>query len=298
MCAKPTVSTPLAAETTAVAHQLHAAEKALGSLSSAEQAYVRSIADKERREMTTAKTSKAKAGKGAATRSRDVTAPPKTPAAPPTDKNQLMVRRVPGEDIDVTLVRARLHPVSNAASTIRGFEPAMAEHGFGSLVEELTRHVENVNAGSMNRPETILLMQAQTLDVIFNTLARRAAGGVGTHRDAMEVYLRMALKAQAQCRTTLETLAEIKAPKSPTFIKQQNVANQQQVNNGAAANGNGLPAHAHGKTIPNQSNELLEQQHGERLDGGAQSAAIGAHPPLEALAKVDRPENKRRKNAQ
>jgi hypothetical protein len=62
-------------------------------------------------------------------------------------------------------------------------------------------------------------------------LARRA-----TKQEYMknwEGYLRMALKAQNQCRMTLETLATIKNP--PVFTKQANINNggQQQVNNGA-----------------------------------------------------------------
>ena len=45
----------------------------------------------------------------------------------------------------------------------------------------------------------------------------------------------LALKAQAQCRATLEALNEMKFPKSATFVKQANIANQQQINNGAPA---------------------------------------------------------------
>jgi hypothetical protein len=230
---------------------------------------------------------------------------PQTPATKPAAaaKNTLSIRREPGEDLDLTLVKARLHPVTSATATIRGFEKPLAEHDFGSLVTELSRHVEDVKAGNMNRPEMILLTQAQTLDVIFNSLAQRAAANVGQHMGTAETYLRMALKAQAQCRTTLETLAEIKAPRSTNFIKQANIAQQQQVNNGSQVNngnaqdqGNGTPAHAHGKNInPNQTNEQLEDQHGKRLDARTTGKTVGINPQLETMGAIDRTKNTRRK---
>jgi len=55
---------------------------------------------------------------------------------------------------------------------------------------------------------------------------------------AMETYLRLALKAQAQSRATLETLAAIKNP-PVVFARQANInhGGQQQVNNGTAPAG-------------------------------------------------------------
>ena len=47
-----------------------------------------------------------------------------------------------------------------------------------------------------------------------------------------ETYMRMALKAQSQCRATLKTLANIKNP-PVVFARQANIAQgPQQVNNG------------------------------------------------------------------
>jgi hypothetical protein len=55
---------------------------------------------------------------------------------------------------------------------------------------------------------------------------------MGEYVNAAETYMRLALKAQSQCRTTLETLAGIKNPASVTFVRQANVAHgPQQVNN-------------------------------------------------------------------
>lgn len=220
---------------------------------------------------------------------------PKTESAAPAEKNVLSIAPEPGEDAELALVKVRLHPVFTAATTMRNFERQLAEHDIGALIKELGRHVTDVKAGNMNRAEAMLMSQANTLDAIFNALAQRAGANVGTHRDTAEIYLRMALKAQSQCRTTLETLAEIKAPRSTQFIKQQNVASQQQVNNGAVTNG-GI-ARAHEKNS-SQSNELLEAQDGERLDTGTTGTASSIDQQLAAVGAVDRTANKGRQGAQ
>ncbi len=49
--------------------------------------------------------------------------------------------------------------------------------------------------------------------------------------------MRLALKAQNQTRTTLQTLAELKAPKQIAFVRQANIGNQVQVNNGCGFHG-------------------------------------------------------------
>ena len=118
----------------------------------------------------------------------------------------------------------------------------------------------------MRRPKAMLVAQSHTLDELFNSLVRRShAHMVGGYLDGAERYMRLALKAQSQCRTTLEALAEIKSPRHVSFVRQANISNgPQQVNNGVIA--------THEKNL-NQSNELLETRHGERLDIGKTGAA-------------------------
>jgi hypothetical protein len=103
----------------------------------------------------------------------------------------------------------------------------------------MRERVSKVQTGDLSEIEETLIAQTVTLNAIFNTMARRAALNMGAHLQATETYMRMALKAQAQSRATMETLAEIKYPKSDTFVKQQNNAYQQQVNNGDI---DGLPS--------------------------------------------------------
>ncbi len=79
----------------------------------------------------------------------------------------------------------------------------------------------------------MLLTQAQTLDTVFHKLAR-LAGSNFSNLEAADTFMRLALRAQSQCRATLETLAVIKNPTTVAFVRQANIANgPQQVNNAA-----------------------------------------------------------------
>ncbi len=150
----------------------------------------------------------------------------------------------------------------------------------------MNEKIGRIKTGDMSDVEATLIAQAVTLNAVFNELARRAALNMGAHLTATETYLRLAFKAQAQCRSTLETLAEVKNPRQATFVRQQNIASQQQVNNGSdLTTRTRAGATARGKSS-NQSNELLETQDGERLDTGAQGKAGNANKHLEALGAI------------
>jgi hypothetical protein len=225
---------------------------------------------------------------------RDLIHDTKSRAPAVADRNALHIDLEPDEDPDAAEVKARVHPVVGAIATMRAFDSALAKTSLMAMVGELSRHVNDAKAGSMNRPEAMLLSQAHALDVIFNSLAQRAGANIGKHAELSERYLRMALKAQSQCRTTLEALAEIKAPKSATFIKQANIAEQQQVNNGNVINGGASSSH---EKTPDRSNELLTESPHATLDTRRERRAGGENPAVEAMGKVDRATNGGRKNA-
>lgn len=139
-----------------------------------------------------------------------------------------------------------------------------------------------VQRGDLAHAEAMLINQASALQSLFVRLSERAMEQTGLAQ--IQTMLGLALKAQSQCRATLQTLVDVKYPKQATFIKQANIANQQQVNNGTPTPGE-LPSREE-KTI--QSNELLEDQHGKRMDTGKTSAAIGADPQLETVGAIHR----------
>ena len=121
---------------------------------------------------------------------------------------------------------------------------------------------------------------------MFVSFARRAQAQ--QFQANLESFFRMAMKAQNQCRMTLETLATIKNP-PVVFAKQANIAHgPQQVNNGVSASPS--PAHAREeKEI--QSNELLTDgaEHGQALDTRGTAAAGGTDKELAAVGAIDRP---------
>jgi hypothetical protein len=175
--------------------------------------------------------------------------------------------------------------MTNAAATVLVYHSLKDGADVNAIHREIEQQALSVNGGSMNRVEAMLVAQAHTLDVMFNMLAQRAATNLGSgYLEATEAYLRLAMKAQSQSRATLQTLSEVKNPRTATFIKQANIAEQQQVNNGQA-----VPvshAHAREKNIT-PTNELLEHQHAERLDFGAPAAASGSDPVMATLGAVD-----------
>ena len=70
--------------------------------------------------------------------------------------------------------------------------------------------------GDLSFASAMLASQAVTLDSIFTEMARRSAENVGRYPDAMERYMRLALKAQANSRATLESLAKLHQPREQT----------------------------------------------------------------------------------
>jgi hypothetical protein len=107
--------------------------------------------------------------------------------------------------------------------------------------------------------------------------------------------MRLALKAQAQCRSTIEALVALKNP-PVVYAKQANIsAGHQQINNHLHATG--APPAANSASAPN---ELLEAEHEscERLDPGAAAATAGGDPQLAPMAAINRPKDRRRQEAQ
>lgn len=205
------------------------------------------------------------------------------PALKPTnakhDPNALEVAKKTDETKAGALARKVIMPSVTGAVTMQAFKKKFGEVDLMALIEATEVQIQAVQDGDVKRTESMLITQAHTLDAIFNELALRAALNMGEYIGAMETYMRVALKAQSQCRATLETLAEIKNP-PVIFAKQANI-NQgngnQQVNNGAPTSA--LASHAE-KNI-NQQNELLEVQHGsETMDIRTAGAAIGKNPAM------------------
>ena len=215
------------------------------------------------------------------------------PKRPGVSRNVAPALRRALDDSAEIFAQIALHPTLQAVDTIRSYRRALDGNRLDlqALVEELTKEVTAVNGGDLGRAVAMLSAQAHSLDSIFGDLARRAA--VQESLPQMDGLLRLALKAQSQCRTTWETLAAIKTPPSVAFFRQANIAaGPQQVNNGVPA---GESSRA--REIENLPNGLLEVQYGERLDIGTTGAASGVNRHLAPLGKIERAANIERKNA-
>jgi hypothetical protein len=186
-----------------------------------------------------------------------------------------------------TIAELALSSAVPCAITAKQFVDPIAGGGLDlpSCVGVVRDAAKAVQAGDLSGLEATLTAQAIALDAIFNEMARRAAVNMGEHLGATETYLRLGLKAQAQCRATAQTLFEMKNPQPIAFVKQANISNgPQQVNNGVQA-----PSCV--EISADQSNELLGLNHEQRLDIGATGAPGGAHRGLETVGAILRTED-------
>jgi len=213
-----------------------------------------------------------------ARRSRPLTTATKAkPKAPKLDPNTVQVRANPGEDRAALLAGVHLRPIVQAACVVRAFSKGKDESGpeVGALMVQLGEQVGAVIGGDLNRAEEMLISQAHSPDAIFGTLARRAALNAGEYMGACETYLRLALKAQSQCRATLETLAAIKNP-PVIYARQANVTTgPQQVNNGVPSQAREIESQQN--KLSGVGNELLPDTRAPALTGrvDSQVATVG-----------------------
>lgn len=130
--------------------------------------------------------------------------------------------------------------------------------------------------------EKILTQQALTLDAIFNNLALRSSKQEAFK--GIEVLMRLALKAQG---STAEALALLKNPMP--YIRQANMTTGPQLVNNtyAGAFGQGCMTSGVGN-FQSEQNKLLEADHGQRMDTGAQTAPARVDSDLETVGAVNR----------
>ena len=161
-----------------------------------------------------------------------------------------------------------------------------------TLLEEFQHHEKTVNNGDLTKVEAMLVSQATALQTLFSRLAERAI----EHNNiaSFDVNMKMALRAQSQCRATLETLAGIKNPPI-IYANQTNIAQgYQQVNNGIP-NPSDRSSSYEEKIIT--SNELFMEPHnGKWLDTGTKSKTGNADNAVATLDTLHRAENCKRKS--
>ncbi len=202
------------------------------------------------------------------------------PAAAPAKRNPDAFEVVASKDT-TSQALAKLATTSVlSAVTLKRYSGAGDALEVPDLVAEMRKAGNEVVDGNMGRVERMLANQAMTLDAIFNDMAQRS--GRQDSYKGIEVLMRLALKAQAQARSTAEALALLKNPMP--YIKQANMTTgPQQVNNAYA----GTPSHSGIQSgagnIQSEPNKLLEAEHGNYLDTRAQGAASRVNQTVEAV---------------
>ena len=219
------------------------------------------------------------------------------PQAKKIDKSRnISISDAPDKSRDALIAELALGGIINGATLTVDFSKGnYGELSLTECISELGKKVRNVHKGNLQDAETILTAQAFALDAIFTSLARRAQMNMGEYIDAADRYMRLALKAQGQCRATLETLAAIKNP-PVVFAKQANIANgPQQVNNTVNKSDGGFEsrtrthAPAHAGNSNSVQNELLGDRHEQGMDIGAPGAAISRDPAMATVGEIHRP---------
>jgi hypothetical protein len=195
-----------------------------------------------------------------------------------TDSNQVNVVCKEGEDPELATTRVLMGPSLTNANIAARFAKGQfgRELDLPSAVTAIIEVTKRVKANDMSDVEATLVCQATSLNSMFCELSRRAAANMGEYIEASDRYMRLALKAQNQCRMTLETLSNIKNP-PVVYAKQANISNgPQQVNN---------TLHAHAGENKNQPSKVLEQGHEQRMDTPAQSQTSVSNSELETVGK-------------
>lgn len=219
---------------------------------------------------------------------------PKSKPPPPEGSTSVLKVVSTGDKPEAAqIARLAIDGITSNAITARTF--AFAQFGELDVTEcvaSLRQCAERVNGGDLKYLESTLTAQAVNLDAIFNGLAKRAALNMGEHLDATERYMRLALKAQSQCRATLETLAAIKNP-PVVFARQANITSgPQQVNNCAAPlSVTSTRTGAHAGKIDSVKNELLEDQQHDNMVGGATRSTGRIDSDVATVGALHRPTN-------
>ena len=154
----------------------------------------------------------------------------------------LRISKQEGKSAAFQLAEAAMNPVATNAHVAQRFasQGGPSVIGITEAMHVIEAAPARVRANDLSDLESMLTGQAIALNVMFNEFARRASQNMGTHLEATETYMRLALKTQAQARHTSETLGALKNPPI-VYAKQANFAgaNQQVINHPTPHTGEG-----------------------------------------------------------
>ena len=184
-------------------------------------------------------------------------------------KGELQIEAEPGASNESGLAKVALDPAAHALSVAEPFNRGSFGHrGATETFTVLLDQLKGAKAGELSHYRAMLASQAISLNSIFTELSRRAACNMGEYLGATETYMRLALKAQAQSRATIEALERLANGREQT-VKHVHVDNR-----------GGQAVIAENVTAGGQGNgKIDDQSHGPAtVAAGVGPALLGADP--------------------
>lgn len=195
----------------------------------------------------------------------------KTKAPSARDKNQLNIPCGPEKTNERKLAEVGLDPAAHGAAALRLYSKGhFGELDVTELYLALSDHAKAASQGDLKHLHEMLATQAEALNAIFSEMARRAAANMGEYLNATQLYLRLGLKAQAQCRATIESLDQL------TNGRVQTVKHVHVNEGGQAVIADEFHHHTGGHEIGQSS----DQPHATGAVGFGEGSALPSQDPL------------------
>ena len=194
---------------------------------------------------------------------------------------ELTVEQRQDESGERAMARTLAQPSVQASITLAEIYEGIGEVELDPLINELGDQIAAVGDDDLKRSEAMLVAQAHTLDALFNSLTRRAINS--GYMNNLDRYLKLALRAQSQSRSTWETLMRLKNPPIAGYVGQANIAHgPQQVNNCSQVG-------AVNETSESSfvQNKLLDDDNGKWLDSGEAGATGSADQGMATVGVLD-----------
>jgi len=203
------------------------------------------------------------------------------------NRNSLTIVTPEGGNDDKAMSDAAIDPATQSSMTVKRFGAAdyFRDTDLNSLVDTLSEQIKATNSNDLANLEGMLTGQAYALNAIFNRLTQIASWNIDDHLKGAEICLKLGLRAQSQCRSTIEAISAVKNPPMMGYVKQANITQgPQQVNNNQDNT-------SRAGEKQNPKNKLLEKQDGNQLDTGTTSESIGDDSAMETVGTINRAKN-------
>lgn len=141
-----------------------------------------------------------------------------TPAKP-APNNAIIVPKTDTETDALATAKAILGPDFRhgmAAAQLHSKNLGQLAPGLGDYADAIGETADKAAKGELAFVSRMLAAQAVTLDNVFAEMTRRMALNMGEYIGPAETYARIALKAQANSRATLEALTKLHQPREQT----------------------------------------------------------------------------------